>query len=66
MSESSLTHHVLYVDEGILASPLLKQCQRVADELTQTVILLLAIVNAITKILVPAGAKAGLEGLQPC
>ncbi len=44
--------HALDVDECILPSPLLKQCQCVADQLPQAVIVLLAIVNAITQVLV--------------
>jgi hypothetical protein len=48
------THHVLDVDERVLASPLLQQRQCVADELAQAVILLLRIVNAVTQVLVPA------------
>jgi hypothetical protein len=49
-----ITYHVFDVDESILSTPLFKQGQGITDELPQTVVLLLPIVDAITQIFVPA------------
>lgn len=61
------THHVLYVDECIIATTLLKQCKGVADQLSQAVVLLLTVVNAIANVLVAAaGSKHILSATCPC
>lgn len=56
--------HVLDVDEGIFSATLLKECQGVADQLSQAVILLLPVVNAISQVLVPAFIPGSSSALR--
>jgi hypothetical protein len=49
--------HVLDVDEGVITSLLLKQGQRVSDQLAKAVVVALPVVDAIAK--VPAKMKEG-------
>lgn len=42
--------HVLDVDEGILAAVLLKQLQRLFNQITNVLFLLLCVINAITRV----------------
>lgn len=57
--------HVLDIDKRVLSTPLLEQGERVADKLAQAVILLLAVVDAVAQVLVPAGRQEQREDVEP-
>ena len=57
-------HHVLYVNEGVLAPVALKHLQGLLDQVTNVFPLLLAVVDAVPRVDWTGGEKGGQTDMQ--